>query len=147
MSRPKNPKIAERNERIAKSWLEGTSPRELGVRTGLDDRSVRKIIKDELKRSGLNPKDRKSVPPAKVSLHERPSVSPVHVRLGSRVSCYRITELNMPLQEFATKVRVSGFRMSEIEAGVYDLKLGELIRIAEIMETEVHLLIYKDGAI
>jgi len=125
---------AVRNAEICRRWLAGESRKALGAEFGLSVQTTRKITKA----AGLAEKDRvvKSRRGNRAMVELRP-VSSLHAQIGHDVAHHRGMKLGVTRSWFAKKVSVSQRRLMEIEAGVCDPSLGELLRLAEALGSSV----------
>jgi DNA-binding XRE family transcriptional regulator len=125
---------AVRNAEICRRWIAGESHEALGVEFGLATVTCRKITK----KAGLSEKDRDKPRQwgTRAMVELRP-ISTLHAQIGHDVSRHRSLKLGVTRAWFAKNVRVSRRRLTEIEAGVHDPSLSELLRLAEALGTSV----------
>lgn len=136
MERVPDPELQKRNKQIIDSWLGGDSIDTLARSNGLSPSMVRVIVMD----SGIPASDRVRVPRRR-PLYQRKPLSNLHTQIGNDISYKRITELDMGQGAFAKNVRLSKQRLAQIECGVCDPSLSELIRIAKYLEISIHELV------
>jgi transcriptional regulator with XRE-family HTH domain len=137
MPKRPDPKVQERNAAIIDAWKQGTKAHQLAKQFGLSDCAITQIIR----RAGAKRNSDEFQPQERQTGLRKPRLSQIHVRVGQLVSNYRIFEAKISITEMAHRLQMSVRRLSELEQGVYDPGLSELIRISnEIKQDVTHLL-------
>lgn len=89
---------------------------------------VMKLVRREKTRGRRRLKSRGSPDPRKRD-NRRP-LSPLHSLIGVRVLRHRRTH-NIGMTAFGLRVRLSRFRVGELESGAYDLTLLDVLRLSD----------------
>jgi len=140
MSRPISLYIKERNEKLckeAREEIQRTNALDtfaLAQAHGISTQMVRVILKDgkvEIPKSKTGPR-------AKML---RESLSPIHSQIGRDLAEYRFFEAGGKMVTVANELKTNSHRYSQMEAGLYDFSLQDLIKIAAIRNTTLSQLV------
>jgi DNA-binding transcriptional regulator YiaG len=120
---------------ICAAWISGQSVKEITARFGCAAQTVKKARRA----AGLKETDRK-VKPQRKQLWQRKAHSGLHAQLGHDVATYR-QRVKLSLAAFAAEIGVTMVRLVEIEAGVHDVTVVEVQRLAAVMRRPAHELL------
>lgn len=121
--------LEQRNTRIVESWLDGRSYEDIASEWGIKKNTVYKIVRD----SGYTKEDRR-VTPKRKALHDKKPLSNLHRKVGNEIVFRRTTDLGMSPSDFARQVPISCQRLVEIEQGLTDPSLGELVKLCNHLD-------------
>lgn len=110
---------------------EGGSIGGIASEHGRSESLVNKLIRLERRRGRVRTKETSSADP-RLREH-RKTLSMAHWMIGVRVARYR-ARANISQQDFGLKVSLSRVRVGELESGSYDITLGEIQRIADLLD-------------
>lgn len=128
----------QRNKDICEKWVNGRSRAELAVEYGLESQTIKKILRT----AGLTEEDREAVPERRAVLDRKP-ISTIHAQIGLDVSYHRHFMAKMKLEEFADMIQFSKSKVRQIEVGIYDFRMSELLKIATAIGKPVEQLLLR----
>ena len=124
---PKFETTEARNQEIVTKFMQGDSYSELSFCYGLSYDTIRQVVK----KANVNMDERQNARKGRRALSTRDPISRTHWRIGNDIVFYRTTVKGQAVRDFARDVSISASRLVEIESGVADPSLAELIRIAQ----------------